>query len=133
MPIPNLSRLLGTTAILGGAGLLLAACAGNTMNMPRATDVSLAPRVIDPGQSTIVSYRVTGSPSDIASVDLVGLPPNSMTAGTMTKLAVPATANAVTNTDVAVRAPAKDGVYPVSLRITTRNGLFVVQFEMRVP
>ncbi|HEY4135108.1 MAG TPA: hypothetical protein VGO34_07815 [Alphaproteobacteria bacterium] len=121
-PLPNLSRLLGTTAVLAGAGLMLAACAGNTVNMPRATDVSLAPRVIDPGQATIVSYRIAGSASNVASVDLIGLPANSMTAGTMTKLAVPATPNTVSNTSVAVRAPAKDGVYPVSLRVTTTNG-----------
>lgn len=119
----NKARLLGTTALLGAAGLALAACAGNSVNLPHATDVTMAPRVIDPGQSTVVSYRVTGgSTADVASAEIVGLPPNSMTAGTVAKLAIPSMNSAVSRTDVAVRAPAKDGIYPISLRLTTKSG-----------
>lgn len=117
----NIARLLGTTALLGAAGLALAACAGNSVNSPRATDITMAPRALDPGQSVVVNYRLTGT-ADVASVDLVGLPANSMTAGTVAKLAIPANSSIMSSTSVNVRAPAKDGVYPVSLRVTTRNG-----------
>jgi hypothetical protein len=117
----NIGRLLGTTALLGAAGLALAACAGNSVNSPRASDITMSPRAIDPGQALVVNYRLTGT-TDVASVDLIGLPANSMTAGTVTKLALPANSSVMSSTSVAVRAPAKDGVYPVSLRVTTRNG-----------
>jgi len=118
----NKTRLLGTTVLLSAAGLLLAACAGNSVNAPRATDITMAPRVIDPGQSTVVSYRISAGTADIARVELVGLPPNSMTAGTVSQLAIPAAANDMVSTNVALRAPAKDGVYPISLRLTTKTG-----------
>lgn len=117
----NIARLLGTTALLGAAGLALAACAGNSVNSPRATDITMSPRAIDPGQAVVVNYRLSGT-TDVASVDLVGLPANSLTAGTVTKLAIPANNSIMSSTNVAVRAPAKDGVYPVSLRVTTRGG-----------
>lgn len=116
----NLARLLGTTALLGAAGLALAACAGNSMT-PRATDITMSPRAIDPGQALVVNYRLSSAAADVASVDLIGLPANSMTAGTVAKLAIP-TAGTMSSTNVALRAPAKDGVYPVSLRVTTRSG-----------
>lgn len=117
------TRLLGTTVLLSAAGLMLAACAGNSVNMPQPTDITLAPRAIDPGQSAVVSYRLPGGSSNVASAELVGLPPNSLTAGTVSKLGVPASPNDMVSTSVAVRAPAKDGVYPVSLRLTTKNGM----------
>ncbi len=116
------TRLLGTTVLLSAAGLLLAACAGNSVNTPRATDITMAPRVIDPGQSTVVSYRIPAGAGDVARVELVGLPPNSMTAGTVSQLAIPAAPNDMVSTNVALRAPAKDGVYPISLRLTTKSG-----------
>lgn len=116
----NLARLLGTTALLGAAGLALAACAGNSMG-PRATDITMSPRVIDPGQALVVNYRLSSGAADVSSVDLIGLPANSMTAGTVAKLAIPS-AGTASSTNVALRAPAKDGVYPVSLRVTTRGG-----------
>jgi hypothetical protein len=89
---------------------------------PRATDITMAPRVLDPGQSVVVNYRLSGGAADVASVDLIGLPANSMTAGTVAKLAIPANSSIMSSTNVNVRAPAKDGVYPVSLRVTTRSG-----------
>ena len=82
----------------------------------------MAPRVIDPGQSTVVSYRIPAGASNVARVELVGLPPNSMTAGTVSQLAIPAAANDMVSTNVALRAPAKDGVYPISLRLTSKTG-----------
>ena len=120
--IANKIRLLGTTALLGGAGLALAACAGNSIDMPRAADITMAPRVIDPGQATVVSYRVPAGSANVARVELVGLPPNSVAAGTVSQLAIPAGPNDMSSTSVAVRAPAKDGVYPVSLRVTSKSG-----------
>ena len=62
------TRLLGTTILLSAAGLLLAACAGNSVNAPRATDITMAPRVIDPGQSTVVSYPLPAGASNVARV-----------------------------------------------------------------
>jgi hypothetical protein len=116
------TRLLGTTILLSAAGLMLAACAGNSVNAPRATDVTMAPRAIDPGQSTVVSYRIPVGAANVARVELIGLPANSVTAGSVTQLAIPMAPNDMASTNVELRAPAKDGVYPISLRLTTRTG-----------
>ena len=85
----------------------------------------MAPRVIDPGQSTVVSYPLPAGASNVARVELVGLPPNSMAAGTVSQLAIPAAANDMISTNVALRAPASivaAQINPASHNVSTCAG-----------
>jgi hypothetical protein len=116
-----MKRLLA--AIAAPALFSLGACA-LVAPPPAITNASLAPNVISPGQPVSVSYQIDykGSWRDIQRVEILGFPENTIAAQTPTSLPVPPAPLAIAQTAVTVQAPAADGTYPMSLRVTYRNG-----------
>jgi hypothetical protein len=109
--------------MVGGVCLLASACAGMPASMPQASDATLSPRAVDPGQQVAVSFRVVGgNPSEVVGAQLIGLPQNSVMAGTTGQLNIPRNSAETSQSSVIVLAPAKDGTYPMKLRLTLRSG-----------
>ncbi|MFQ5972063.1 MAG: hypothetical protein ACE5Q3_06985, partial [Alphaproteobacteria bacterium] len=119
-------RLLAALAIL-----VLAACArdaGPFPTGPSLYNVSIKPANVDPGHSFEVSFRIDydGPWDDISNVTLVGLPDNTVAAGTITHLNLPAARGEPSKTVVFLNKPAADGIYPLELHVNVENGANLV-------
>ena len=108
-----------------GAVLLAAGVAGCTAEPPVASvpvvTGQVAPAAVQPGSVVNLSYAVT-SARPVSGVSVVGLPANSLAAGTDPNLSVPAISGQPTQHALAVRAPAAAGVYPLQLRVAYADG-----------
>ena len=100
----------------------LAGCTGypNDGAPPPSVTGQIAPNAIAPGAAIDVAYAVRAA-QPVSSVMLVGLPQNSLGAGTNPALASAGNGQLVHHA-VTVQPPAAAGVYPLQLRVGYADG-----------
>lgn len=81
----------------------------------------ITPAAIPPGATVNVSYAVRSAPA-VSSVTLVGLPQNTLAAGTNPTLTLPLHDGQPMDQAFIVNAPAAAGVYPLQLRVGFADG-----------
>jgi hypothetical protein len=108
-----------------GAVLLAAGLAGCVAERPVATvpvvTGQVAPTAVQPGSVVNLSYAVTSARA-VSGISVVGLPANTLAAGTNANLTIPAINGQAMQQALAVRAPAAAGVYPLQLRVAYADG-----------
>jgi hypothetical protein len=110
-------RVAAAALVAGVAG-----CTGSPSNYapPPSVTGQIAPNAIAPGAAVDVAYSVQAA-QPVSSVTLVGLPQNSLGAGTNPALAVVGNGQLIHHA-VTVQPPAAAGVYPLQLRVGYADG-----------
>ncbi len=118
-------RLIGLT----GLCLLAAACASKEgPPPPKIYNLEVGPTKINPGETVVFRFAMdySGPWSDIISIKLEGLPRNTLAAGTDRTIALPAGSGEASETVVHIKAPARHGTYPLSMRVTVEDSPGVI-------
>lgn len=113
-------RTLAATAVV----LLTAACTTNPFGNPQITELIVSPKVVNPGEAVTFRFKIDydGPWTDITSIELTGLPANTMAANTVTTINVPSALGESAETVVRINKPAKDGIYPLKFKVSVRGG-----------
>lgn len=87
----------------------------------------IEPSTVRPGDTVHLEYgfEFSGGGSSTGgakSVQLIGLPANTIAVGTSTNLNQPITDQALRSTDIKIMAPAAAGVYPLKIRVSSGSG-----------
>lgn len=108
--------------ILAG-GLAVAGCQ-STSHVPSLRAAAVSPQAIFPGGQVDISYglQYEGAWSDIESIELKGLPDNTLAAGTQTDMPKPSSDKRATTAPLLVQEPAADGLYNLSISVTYNGG-----------
>lgn len=111
-------RTFAATAVV----LVTAACASNPFDNPKVTELIVTPKSVNPGEAVTFRFKLEyeGPWTDILSIELTGLPANTLAANTVTTINIPAAAGETTETVIRIKKPAKDGVYPLKFKVTMR-------------
>lgn len=114
-----MSRLRVAAAVLA-AGVSGCTTYSDDYAPPPSVTGQIAPNAIAPGAAIDVAYSVQAA-RPISSVTLVGLPQNSLSAGTNPALALAANGQLIHH-PVTIQQPAAAGVYPLQLRVAYADG-----------
>lgn len=109
---------LASTLVLGLDGC------GGVPPTPTLTRAMVTPATVAPGEQIHIAYTLdySGSWKDLERVEVIGLPQNTLDAGTTALLPLPPSSEAVVQVPVTVRKPAADGVFRLNLRVSYRGG-----------
>lgn len=110
------------------AALLTAACAGNRLPPPKVYNLEVTPTEIDPGEPVRFRFAMdySGAWSDITGIEVVGLPENTLAAGTLTAINVPSQKGEPAETVIYIKKPARQGIYPLQFRVLVKDSPGVV-------
>lgn len=98
--------------------------------------MAVEPATIQPGESIWVRFAVTDDAGAVPPLRFrarpIGLPPNTVQAGTPTALSAPPSPSAPSTTVIPMRVPVGAGVYPVAVAIDADDGRAAVAMIGRV-
>jgi hypothetical protein len=115
-----------SAAIALTIALALSACASPPEFRPVVSDRQLSPKEIFPGESVKVAFKLqVKDPATVRSVQIRGLPENTLSAGTRTGLSPPSERSTAYDADIEILPPAADGNYNLDLVFKTNSKTYV--------